>query len=127
MGLPKNLRYTEHVWVKVEGNTAVLGVTDYGLQQIKEIVFIDLPKKGQMLRKGESFTVLESVKWSGHINSPISGEVVEVNEGLFDEPERLNKDPHGSWICKVKISDPDELKCLMDSEAAEKWVKENLG
>jgi glycine cleavage system H protein len=127
MELPKNLKYTEYVWVKVDGKTATLGVTDYGLQQTKEIVFIDLPKKGQVLKRGSSFTVLESVKWSGHITSPISGEVVEVNDILFDEPSRLNKDPYGSWVCKVRMSDLGEVRGLMDQKAAVKWVRENLG
>jgi glycine cleavage system H protein len=124
--LPKNLRYSEYVWAKADGNTATLGVTDYGLKQTKEIVFIDLPKKGLKLKKGDTFVSLESVKWSGHVASPVSGEVTDVNTALFDAPETLNKDPYGMWVCKVRLQNPDELKQLMDSKKALEWVKENL-
>lgn len=127
MELPKNLRYNEYVWVKVEGKKATLGMTDYGLQQIKEIVFIELPKVGQSVRKGEEFTVLESVKWSGRISSPISGKVIEVHEELFDDPSTINRDPYGEgWICRIELSDSNELKELMDYGKATKWVEENL-
>jgi len=124
--LPKNLRYSEYVWAKADGDKATLGVTDYGLKQIKEVVFIDLPKKGQRLKAGDTFLSLESVKWSGHVASPVSGEVVDVNDSLFDAPDKLNKDPYGAWVCKVCLSKPDELKQLMDSKKASEWVKENL-
>ena len=126
MNLPKNLKYSEYVWVKAEAGVATLGVTDYGLSMAKEIVFIDLPKKGQSIKKGGTFASLESVKWSGHISSPVSGTVSEVNEPLFDAPEKLNKDPYASWICRIKLSDPSELSSLMDSNAAEAWAKKNL-
>lgn len=126
MELPKNLRYSEYVWVKAEGGNATLGITGYGLKQTKEIVFIDLPKKGQKLKKGDTFVSLESVKWSGHVASPVSGEVTDVNDSLFDAPEKLNKDPYGVWVCKIKLQNPEELKGLMDSKAVSKWVKENL-
>lgn len=123
MSVPKNLSYSEYVWVKAEGSIATLGVADYGLKIAKEIVFIDLPRKGQKLKKGDTFVSLESVKWSGHIASPVSGEVFEINEPLFDDPGKLNKDPYGAWICKVKLSDPSELSKLMDSKKAEEWAK----
>jgi glycine cleavage system H protein len=127
MSLPNNLLYGEQVWVKKEGDDATVGVADYALATVKEIVFIELPKKGRQLTKGGEFISLESVKWSGHIKSPLSGKVTEVNEGLFDEPERLNKDPYGSWICKIELSYPDELDELMDASKAQRWVQENLG
>jgi len=127
MALPKNLRYSEYVWVKLDGGVATLGITDYGLKQVKEIVFIDLPKKGQKIARGDTFVSLESVKWSGHIKSPVSGLVSAVNDALFDEPEKLNRDPFNSWVCKMTLSKPDEFAAIMDSPAAEKWVKENLG
>jgi glycine cleavage system H protein len=123
MKLPANLRYSEYVWAKAEGGTAVLGITDYGLAMAKEIIFIDLPKKGRKLKRGETFTSLESVKWSGHISSPVSGEVIDVNGSLFDAPEKLNKDPYGSWICKVRLSDTSELTGLMDAKKAAEWAK----
>ena len=123
MELPKNLRYSEHVWVSVEGDTATLGITDYALATTKEIVFIDLPEVGRILKRGVDFVSLESVKWSGHVESPVDGEVLEVNGLLFDDPSKLNSDPYGSWICKVKLIDPTELESLMDAKAAEMWVE----
>ncbi len=123
---PKDLKYSEYVWVAVKGDIATLGMTDYGLKVAKDIVFIDLPKKGAKINRGGQFVSLESVKWSGHLASPVSGEVVEVNDALFDEPEKLNKNPYGSWICRVRMSKPDEAGGLMDSKAAAEWVKKNL-
>ncbi len=126
MALPKNLRYSEYVWVEVRGDVATLGVTDYGLKVTKDIVFIDLPKKGQKIDKGKTFASLESVKWSGHLASPVSGEVIEANSPLFDAPEKLNQEPYKSWICRIKLSKPAEIQQLMDSKKAEEWVKDNL-
>jgi glycine cleavage system H protein len=126
MNLPKNLKYTEYLWVKKEGNTATVGVTDYGLKQAKEIMFIDLPKKDKAVKKGEELFSLESAKWSGHLESPVTGKVTEVNESLFDEPEKLNKDPYSNWVCKIGLDKAEELDSLMDASGAEKWVKENL-
>jgi glycine cleavage system H protein len=119
MDLPKNLKYSEHLWVKEETGTATVGVTDYALAQVKEVVFIDLPKKGD-IKKGQTLFSLESVKWSGHIESPVSGTVSEVNDSLFDEPEKLNNAPYESWVCKIKLSKPEELKELMDATEAAK-------
>ncbi len=126
MDLPKNLKYSEYVWIKLDGDEATLGMTDYGMNVAKDIVFIDLPAKGKIINKGDNFVSLESVKWSGHIASPVSGEITDVNQELFDEPEKLNKDPYGSWICKLKLSNSYEAKGLMDASAASKWVEENL-
>jgi len=127
MLLPKDLKYSEYVWAKASRDTVTLGITDYALKQTKEIVFIDLPKKGKTIKKGDTFVSLESVKWSGHVQSPVSGFVSEVNDSLFDAPEKLNKDPYVSWVCKIKLSNPSELTAMMDSAKASKWVKENLG
>jgi glycine cleavage system H protein len=127
MSLPKNLKYREYVWAEVEGDKATLGVTEYPLKAAKEIVFIDLPKDVKEIKKGETFVSLESVKWSGHIASPLSGRVIEVNDSLFEEPEKLNADPYANWICKIELSDESELDALMDADAAEEWAKENLG
>ncbi len=123
MNLPKDRKYSEHVWIKKEGDIAVLGVTDYAVAAAKEIVFIELPRVGDIIKKGDVLTSLESVKWSGHVESPVTGEILEVNEQLFDEPERLNRDPYGSWICKMRLIDQSELDSLMDSRAAEMWTK----
>lgn len=126
MELPKDLKYSEYVWVAVKGDIATLGVTDYGLKVAREIVFIDLPQKGKKLGRGEQFVSLESVKWSGHLASPVSGEVVDVNDALFDDPEKMNRDPYGSWVCRVRMSKPDEANGLMDQKAASEWVRKNL-
>ena len=121
MNLPQNLKFDEYLWVKAEGDIAEIGVTEYALEQIKEIVFIDLPKKGSV-NKGDTFLSLESVKWSGHLSSPVSGEVVEVNDVLFDDPEKLNKSPYESWVCKIKLADAAQLEELMTAQEAAKWV-----
>jgi glycine cleavage system H protein len=120
--LPKNLKYNKQVWVELSGDVATLGLTDYGLKAAKELVFIDLPKKGQKLKKGETFVSIESIKWSGHIDSPLSGEVTDVNEALFDDPAKMNKEPYKSWICKATISDNRELDDLLSAEEAAKFV-----
>ena len=113
------LKYSEnHSWVKVERDTAILGITAHAADSVKEFVFIDLPQKGP-IKKGDTYVSLESIKWSGHLSSPVSGEIVEVNESLFDDPLKLNDDPYGNWICKVRISDPAELDSLMDAKQAE--------
>lgn len=123
MKLPKDLKYDERTWVKADGDIATVGITDYALESVKEVAFIDLPEKGKKLKKGDDLVALESIKWSGHVASPVSGEVVEVNEALFDDPSKLNKDPYGSWACKMKMSDPDEVGGLMDAGAAEELAK----
>ena len=119
------VRYTkDKSWVRLEGESVVLGLSDYAAQMVKEFVFIKLPDKGQKLKKGDTYVSLESVKWSGHLASPVSGEVVAVNEQLFDEPSCINADPFGSWIAKVRMDNKDDLKGLMTREQFEKWVKQ---
>jgi len=115
--LPDDLLYTkDNSWVKIEGDIAVVGVTELATKQVKEFVFIQLPKKGEQILKGKTYVSLESVKWSGHLQSPISGEITEVNEALFDEPSKINKDSYGSWIMKVKLSNKDELNDLLKAQ-----------
>ncbi|MFP4656675.1 MAG: glycine cleavage system protein GcvH [Candidatus Woesearchaeota archaeon] len=111
---PKGLKYDDkYSWVKVDGDTATIGLVKEQVEKAKEFVFVQLPEKGERLKKGKKYLSLEAVKWSGQVESPVSGEVTEVNEGLFDEPETINKDPYGKgWIAKVKLSDPDEIKKL---------------
>ncbi|MFP4117446.1 MAG: glycine cleavage system protein GcvH [Candidatus Woesearchaeota archaeon] len=111
---PKGLKYDDkYSWVKVDGDTATIGLVKEQVEKAKEFVFVQLPEKGERLKKGKKYLSLEAVKWSGQVESPVSGEVTEVNEGLFDEPETINKDPYGKgWIAKVKLSDPDEIKEL---------------
>ncbi len=121
---PENLFYNkDYSWVRIENNTAVLGVIKPAVDKVKEFVFIKLPQKGQMLKKGDNYVSLEALKWSGHLSSPLSGEVIEVNDPLFDEPSTINKDPYSQgWIAKIKISNKEEIKELMKADEAQKWV-----
>ena len=112
------LYYSEsHEWVKVEGDIAVIGVTDYAQAEMGDITYVDAPAEGDEFGKGEEFGALESVKASSDMYCPISGEVVEVNQDVVDAPEKVNEDAYGAWIIKVKMSDPDELSALMDAAA----------
>ena len=115
---PQELRYTkEHEWVRVEGDTATVGITDHAQDQLGDIVFVELPKKGARVQSKQSFGTVESVKAVSDIYAPMSGEVTEVNESLVDEPERLNTDPHGAgWLIKVLVEDQTELASLMSAE-----------
>lgn len=121
----ENLKYSkDNSWVKVDKNLATVGITKYATEKVEEFVFINLPQKGKTLKKGETYVSLESVKWSGHMSSPLSGEVIEVNDDLFDEPSKLNQDPYSNWIMKIEIIKKDELKDLLDCKEIEKMVKE---
>jgi len=112
---PKELIYDKgYSWILMKGETAEIGITKQLADATKEFVFINLPKKVK-IEKGEVYVSLESVKWTGHLESPVSGEITEVNNALFNEPAVLNKNPYGNWIIKVKISNKEELKELMDS------------
>lgn len=112
------LYYSEsHEWLKVEGEFGYIGITDYAQHQLGSVVYVDLPEVDDELNQGEEFGAVESVKAASDLLSPISGTVVEINEALEDKPELLNEDAFNNWICKVTISDPEELKSLMDAEA----------
>ena len=112
------LLYSEsHEWVKVEGDIAVVGVTDYAQAEMGDITYVHAPSEGDEFGKGEEFGALESVKASSDMYCPVSGEVVEVNEEVVDAPEKVNEDAYGAWIIKIKMSDPDELSSLMDAAA----------
>lgn len=118
--LPKELKYTkDYSWVKMDGDTATVGVVGPAAKKVKEFVFIKLPEKGKTLKAGETYVSLEAVKWSGHLSSPVSGEITEVNDSLFDEPSKINKEPYKSWIMKIKIEDKKEADGLLDSKEAE--------
>ncbi len=124
---PKNLKYNkDYSWVEVEGDVATLGVIGPGAKKVKEFVFIMLPKKGQKIKKGEKYVSLEAVKWSGNLSTPVSGEIIEVNTPLFDEPSKINNDGYKNWIAKIKIDKKEELDELMDSEEAIKFYEEKL-
>lgn len=120
---PENLLYNkDYSWVKIDGDKAVLGIVEPAASRVKEFVFVQLPEVGEKLKKGDTYVSLEAVKWSGHLSSPFSGEVVEVNEELFDEPVKINQDPYGKgWIAKVKLENNQEKEDLLKAEEVEKW------
>lgn len=114
MNFPNNVRYTqEHEWIRVEGEIAYVGITDYAQAQLGDIVFVDIPTVGETLKKGETFGTIEVVKTMSDLFLPIGGEVLEQNERLVDQPELVNKDPYGEgWLIKIKpdnLADVDEL------------------
>ncbi len=123
---PFDLRYSkEHEWIKVEGGIGIVGVTDFAQKQLTNVVFVELPEKGKKVEAGKQMDVIESVKSVSDVFSPISGEVIEVNERLRDNPDIINKDPYGrGWIVKVKMGDMDELDDLMTAEDYEKFTAE---
>ncbi len=127
MNIPNDLKYTKsHEWVRVEGNTGTVGVTDFAQHELGDIVFVEAPAAGTALTAGASMGSVESVKAVSDVNSPVSGTVAEVNEALADHPELLNQDPYGGgWIVKITLSSPGEIGGLMDAEAYAKYVAES--
>ena len=112
----EGLKYSEsHEWVQVDGNIAVVGVSDFAQKEMGDITYVDMPAVDDEVSQGEEFGALESVKASSDLISPVSGVVVEVNEALEDAPEKVNEDAYGSWIIKVEMSDPAELDALLDA------------
>lgn len=126
MNFPDNVKYTkEHEWLRIESDVAVIGITDYAQSELGDIVFIEFPEKGKTFSQNDSVGTIEAVKTVADLYAPISGEVVEVNEKLADEPELVNKDPYEQgWMIKMKISDPSEIDALMDSAAYKEHVAE---
>ncbi len=121
MNFPDNLRYTsEHEWIRVEGDEAFVGITDYAQSELGEIVFIDVPTVGETVGQGEVFGSVEAVKTVSDLNMPVTGEVLELNEELDAAPELVNNDPYGKgWIIRIAIKDVAELDSLMDAKAYE--------
>ncbi len=119
MQVPENLKYSnDHEWVAVDGDTATIGITDYAQGELGDLVFVELPDVGSEANQGESFGTVEAVKAVSDLFAPVSGEVVEINEALADDPEVVNKDPYGGgWMIKVKMSNADELDALLDADA----------
>ena len=118
MEIPQGLKYSkEHEWVATEDSVATIGITDHAQDQLGEIVFVELPAVGEKISKDDPFGVVESVKAVSDIYAPISGTVIEINEGLPETPEVVNEDPYGDgWLIKVKMTDPSDLEDLMDGE-----------
>ena len=121
----EGLKYSEsHEWVKVEGNIAVIGVSDFAQAEMGDITYVDMPDVDDAVEAGEEFGALESVKASSELISPVSGTVIEVNEALEDAPEMVNEDAYGAWIIKVEMSDASELVALMDAAAYKAQIGE---
>jgi glycine cleavage system H protein len=124
MSYPDDLRYTkEHEWIRVEGDSATIGITDYAQQQLGDVVFVELPEVGRALRVGEAFGTIESVKAVSELFAPTSGEVLEVNPALRDHPESVNSRPHETWMVRIRLADPAAVSSLMDSSAYQAFIK----
>jgi glycine cleavage system H protein len=124
MDYPDELKYTEeHEWVLIDEDVATIGITDFAQEQLGDIVFVELPEVGDHVEIGKSIGVVESVKAVSDVYCPVSGDVIEVNEGLLDEPERLNTAPYeDGWMAKIKLSSLEELEDLMDAEAYQIFI-----
>lgn len=118
MNIPAELKYTnDHEWVKVNGDEAIVGITDFAQSELGDIVFVDIQTEGETLKKGETFGTIEAVKTVADAFMPVSGEVVEVNGELEGAPETVNNDPYGKgWMIKIKVSDPAEISELLSAE-----------
>lgn len=126
MNCPDDLRYTkEHEWIRLEGNTATVGITDYAQDQLGDIVFVELPEEGEAVKSGETFGVVESTKSVSDLYAPIAGKVTASNDPLLDAPELINDDAYGEgWMIKLEVSDPSELESLLSAAAYQKHVQE---
>lgn len=129
MAVPKDYKFTKtHEWVKVDGDIATIGITEFASSELGDITYLELPGAGTALRQSEPFGVVESVKAASDVYSPISGEVVEENNAAIDAPEVVNSSPFGdAWLIKVRIEDTSQLDNLLDAEAYEKLVAESGG
>jgi glycine cleavage system H protein len=124
MTYPPNFKYTkDHEWIDIAGERGRVGITDYAQKQLGDVVFVELPAVGTKLTQGQSFGTIESVKAVSELYSPVSGEVVEVNEALKNKPEQVNADPHGSWLIAVKMSDDGQSGNLLDATQYADLVK----
>jgi glycine cleavage system H protein len=124
MNIPDSLKYTkDHEWLKVDGDTALIGITDFAQGELGDIVFIEIETEGEQLSKHDVFGTIEAVKTVSDMYMPVSGEVIEVNPKIMDTPEVVNKDPYGEgWLIKVKIEDASEIDGLMDATAYKSHV-----
>jgi len=128
MTYPADFKYTkEHEWIKADGGIATMGITNYAQESLGDIVFVELPKVGTEVIAGKTMGSVESVKAVSDIYAPASGTVTEVNGELATAPEKINKDAHGAWLAKIKLSNLDELKSLLSAADYEKFVSEEGG
>ena len=119
------LKFTEeHEWIRVERGVGTVGITTYAQEQLGDVVFVELPEAGRKVEKGKEMAVVESVKAASEVFAPVSGEIVEANAGLADDPAKVNADPQGDgWFVKIRLADPGELDGLMDEAAYKKFVE----
>ncbi|MDE6716570.1 MAG: glycine cleavage system protein GcvH [Muribaculaceae bacterium] len=119
--IDESCRYAEsHEWVRVDGDVAVIGISDYAQHALGNIVYVDMPEVGDELEAGDEFGAVESVKAASDLYTPVSGSVIEINEELEDRPEAINEDAFGTWIIKIAMSDPSQVDGLLDAEAYSK-------
>ena len=125
MKFPENLKYSkDHEWILVDGDTATVGITDFAQSELGEIIFVDVESEGETLDKGEVFGSVEAVKTVSDLNIPVTGEVLEFNEKLEDEPELVNNDPYGDgWIIKISVEDAADLDDLLDAAGYKEFIE----
>ena len=125
--IPENLRYSkDHEWILVDGDVATIGITDYAQHQLGDVVYVDMPRIGDKMGSHEAFGSVESVKAVSEIFTPIAGEVVEVNEALNDDAEKVNTDPYGdAWMIKIKMDNPHEADAMLSAEEYEDYLSNN--
>jgi glycine cleavage system H protein len=123
MNIPENLKYTkEHEWIRVEGNTGTIGITDYAQGELGDVIYVDIPEEKDV-NAGDSFGTIEAVKTVSDIYAPVSGKITEINKAINDNPAIVNKDPYGEgWMVKITFSNPEELKDLLDAEGYKKLI-----
>jgi glycine cleavage system H protein len=125
MAYPADFKYTkEHEWIKVDGKSGTIGITDHAQEALGDIVFVELPKPGTKIEAGKSFGTVESVKAVSDLYAPVSGTVTDVNGDLGTAPEKVNSDPHGSWMVKISLDNPTEVNSLLSAADYEKFVAE---
>ena len=123
MSYPADLKYTkEHEWIRVDGNTGAIGITDFAQQQLGDVVYVELPEVGSTITAGKVFGTIESVKAVSELFAPVSGEVVEINSSLKDRPDHVNSKPHETWMVRLRLSDSNATGSLLDSTAYEKLI-----
>lgn len=122
---PNEYKYSrDHEWVRVEGDVVVLGITEFAQRELGDVVFVELPQVGNSFDAGDELGTIESVKAVSEIYTPVSGEIIEANDSLNDEPEQINTDPHGDgWLVKIRMRNPGEISSLMDAATYEEYIK----
>ena len=129
MNIPTELKYTkDHEWCRIEGDIAVVGITDFAQSELGDVVFIELPDSGAAAAAGQEFGTIEAVKAVSELFSPVSGKIIEVNTAVADSPETVNRDPYGDgWMIKIKMSNPAEAGKLLDADAYSQLIGEGGG